>query len=121
VTKLERPSAAAEPQGELAEKDEDQPADQDKGKSAGEGFPGIDFVTFVLSLSHSAYLHLGDAPNPSNGKLERNLTMAQQTIDLLGLLEQKTQGNLTGEEERVLEQVLYELRSRYVEVLRSAG
>lgn len=83
--------------------------------TAGDGFPGIDFATFVLSLSHSAYMHLGDAPNPVDGRIEQNLTMARQTIDLLGLLEEKTQGNLTGEEERVLEQALYELRLRYVE------
>jgi hypothetical protein len=111
VTKVERPSPATEPQGEAA--------DSVPPEAAGEGFPGIDFATFILSLSHSVYMHLGDAPSPLNGKLERNLTMARQTIDLLGLLEQKTQGNLTGEEERVLEQVLYELRSRYVEVARS--
>lgn len=90
----------------------------DAAEANAEGFPGIDFATFVLSLSHSVYLHLGDAPNPATGRVERNLTMARQTIDLLGLLEQKTQGNLTGEEERVLEQVLYELRLRYVEVAR---
>lgn len=84
--------------------------------TATDGFPGIDFATFILSLSHSAYMHLGDAPNPVDGRIERNLTMARQTIDLLGLLEEKTQGNLTGDEERVLEQALYELRLRYVEV-----
>lgn len=105
MTSPDRPKADAELRG-------------DEGESDGEGFPGIDFVTFVLSLSHSAYLHLGDAPNPVSAKLERNLTMARQTIDLLGLLEQKTRGNLTGEEERVLEQVLYELRLRFVEVSR---
>jgi len=82
--------------------------------------PRIDFATFVLSLSHSALVHLGDAPNPINGAPDQNLPMARQTIDLLGLLEQKTQGNLSGEEERVLQQVLYDLRLRYVEVSRSA-
>lgn len=88
-----------------------------KAQVAGsDGFPGIDFATFVLSLSHSAYMHLGDAPSPVDGRTERNLTMARQTIDLLGLLEEKTRGNLTGEEERVLEQALYELRLRFVEV-----
>lgn len=95
-------------------------AKDDSAAVEGEPFPGIDFVTFVMSLSHSVYLHLGDAPNPLTGRVERNLTMARQTIDLLGLLEKKTQGNLTGEEERVLEQVLYELRLRYVEVTRSS-
>jgi hypothetical protein len=87
-----------------------------QGTNAGDGIPGINFATFVLSLSHSAYMHLGDAPNPVDGRVEKNLEMARQTIDLLTLLEVKTQGNLTGEEERVLEQALYELRLRYVEV-----
>jgi hypothetical protein len=96
-------------------------ADERQGDESGEAFPRIDFVTFVMSLVHSVYLHLGDAPNPLTGRIERNLTMAQQTIDLLGLLEQKTQGNLTGEEERVLEQVLYELRLRFVEATHSSG
>lgn len=89
---------------------------QTSAGATADGFPKIDFATFVLSLSHSAYMHLGDAPNPSDGRTERNLTLARQTIDLLSLLEEKTQGNLTGEEERVLEQALYELRLRYVEV-----
>ena len=82
--------------------------------------PRIDFATFLLSLSHSALVHLGDAPNPSNGAPDQNLLMARQTIDLLSLLEQKTSGNLTGEEERVLQQILYDLRLRYVEVSRNA-
>ncbi|MGC4070500.1 MAG: DUF1844 domain-containing protein [Polyangiaceae bacterium] len=86
------------------------------GTGTGDGIPGINFATFVISLSHSAYMHLGDAPNPIDGRVEKNLAMARQTIDLLTLLEEKTQGNLTGEEERVLEQALYELRLRYVEV-----
>ena len=81
--------------------------------------PRIDFATFVLSLSHSALVHLGDAPNPVDGRREANLPMARQTIDLLALLERKTNGNLTGEEERVLEQALCDLRLRYVEVSRN--
>jgi Domain of unknown function (DUF1844) len=80
--------------------------------------PRIDFSTFVLSLSHSALVHLGDAPSPIDGSSDRNLAMARQTIDLLALLEDKTRGNLTGEEERVLQQALYDLRVRYVEVSR---
>jgi hypothetical protein len=80
--------------------------------------PRIDFSTFVLSLSHSALVSLGDAPNPIDGRRDENLPMARQTIDLLALLEEKTSGNLTGEEERVLQQALYDLRLRYVEVSR---
>jgi hypothetical protein len=91
------------------------------GTAEGEdSLPAIDFATFVLSLSHSALVHLGDAPDPSGGVPPRDVTMAKQTIDLLAVLQEKTTGNLTGEEERLLDQVLYDLRMRYVEVLREA-
>jgi hypothetical protein len=87
----------------------------------GEGsLPAIDFATFVLSLSHSALVHLGDAPDPSGGTPKPDVNMAKQTIDLLVLLQEKTTGNLSGEEERLLDQVLYDLRIRYVEVTREA-
>ena len=95
----------------------------DDAKSAGTGSPGelpeIDFSTFVLSLSHSALVHLGDAPNPASGRSEVSLPMARQTIDLLALLQAKSQGNLTGEEEHILDQALFDLRMRYVEVAKS--
>ncbi len=91
--------------------------DASEAAASGE-LPRIDFTTFVLSLSHSVLVHLGDAPNPVDGTPDQNMPMARQTIDLLGLLEQKTRGNLTGEEERVLQQVLYDLRLRYVEISR---
>lgn len=81
--------------------------------------PAIDFATFVLSLAHSARVHLGDAPNPADGKTETELSMARQTIDLLAVLQQKTHGNLSGEEERLLEQALYDLRMRFVEVAKA--
>jgi hypothetical protein len=81
--------------------------------------PQIDFATFVLSLSHSARVHLGDAPQP-DGTTERDLALARQSIDILVLLQEKTRGNLSGAEERLLNQVLYDLRVRFVEVSRSA-
>lgn len=96
-------------------------AGQDAEAEAGEAFPNLDFCTFVLSLSHSVLVHLGDAPNPVDGKQAVSLPLARQTIDLLGLLEVKTAGNLTGEEERILGQTLYDLRLRYVEVARHHG
>lgn len=77
--------------------------------------PQIDFATFVLSLSHSALMHLGEAPDPETDKVEQNLPLAKQNIDILGLLEDKTKGNLTGDEERLLAQVLFDLRMRFVE------
>jgi hypothetical protein len=84
-----------------------------------EHLPELDFPMFILSLTHSAWVHLGDAPNPADGLLEVNLPMARQTIDLLALLQDKTRGNLDGDEERVLGQALYDLRMRYVEVSKS--
>jgi hypothetical protein len=80
-----------------------------------DALPVIDFATFVLSLSQSVVMHLGDVPNPETEKLETNLVLARQTIDLLGLLEEKTKGNLTGDEERLLTHVLFDLRMRFVE------
>lgn len=88
-------------------------ADEAKGA---EDLPHIDFSTFVLSLSHSGFVHLGDMADPSGGTLTPNLELAKQTIDLLALLEEKTRGNLTGEEERLLSGSLHDLRLRLVEV-----
>jgi hypothetical protein len=82
---------------------------------ADDALPSIDFTTFVLSLSHSALMHLGEAPNPETNALEQDLALARQTIDLIGLIEEKTKGNLTGDEERIVGQILFDLRVRFVE------
>ncbi len=82
---------------------------------AEDSLPHVDFTTFVLSLSHSALMHLGEAPSPETGTIEENLPLARQTIDLVGMLEEKTRGNLTGDEERLVAQILFDLRMRYVE------
>lgn len=78
--------------------------------------PEIDFQTFILSLATSAQVHLGSIPNPATGKQEQDLSLARQTIDILGILEGKTKGNLTDQEARLLEHVLFDLRVRYVEL-----
>jgi hypothetical protein len=71
----------------------------------------------VLSLAHTAAVHLGDVPDPVQGsKTEPKLEAAFQMIEILGLLEEKTRGNLTAEERQLLEQILYELRMRFIEV-----
>jgi hypothetical protein len=87
-----------------------------KGELGDEALPNLDFATFVLSLSHSVLMHLGEAPHPEGDSAHKDLPLARQTIDLLGLLEEKTKGNLTGDEERLLSQVLFDLRMRFVEV-----
>jgi len=74
----------------------------------------IDFSTFILSLSSSAAYHLGLAPHPESQETSHNLPMAKQTIDILSILQEKTNGNLTGEEERLLAEILYNLRMAFV-------
>jgi hypothetical protein len=92
-------------------------AEAPPGQPPTQDLPTLDFATFVLGLIGTAYVHLGDAPSP-DGQTERNLLLARQDIDLLGLLQDKTKGNLTGDEERLLEQALCDLRMRWVEVSR---
>jgi hypothetical protein len=76
----------------------------------------ISFAAFVLSLAHTAAVHFGDIPDPVTGQTaDPNLPAAQQMIDILSLLEAKTRGNLTAEERQLLDQILYELRMRFVE------
>jgi hypothetical protein len=78
--------------------------------------PALSFTAFVLSLASTAAIHFGDLADPESGQpAEPNLEGAAQMIEILGLLEQKTKGNLTAEERQVLEQVLYELRMRFIE------
>lgn len=78
--------------------------------------PAIDFYTFVLSLGSSVLIHLGDAPHPETGApAEKNLALAQQSIEILAMLQQKTRGNLSPEEDKLLDQLLLDLKLRYVE------
>jgi hypothetical protein len=80
------------------------------------GAGDISFIGFVISLASTAAVHFGDVENPVSGaKDQPNLPAAKQMIDILTLLEQKTKGNLTAEERTLLEQVLYELRMRFVQ------
>ena len=74
----------------------------------------IDFSTFIMSLTSSAFYHLGDMPDPSTGKKEVNLPAVQQTIDMLIMLREKTKGNLKEDEEKLVEQLIYELQVKYV-------
>jgi len=94
----------------------------DDGQTAGDEDPGqVTFVGFVISLVHTAAHHLGDVADPDTGqRSDVNLPAAQQIIDILALLEQKTKGNLSVEERQLLEQAVYELRLRFVEVAKTA-
>lgn len=76
--------------------------------------PKIDFSTFVLSINSSALVQLGLIEDPSTGQKTKNIPLAKQTIDILVMLEEKTSGNLTKDEDNILKNILYELRMLYV-------
>ncbi len=87
-------------------------------RSESDGGAAIDFSTFVLSLGTSALYHLGeigDSEGGAEGPVEPNLPIARQTIDTLEMLTEKTRGNLTDAESKLLESILYELHMRFVE------
>jgi hypothetical protein len=80
--------------------------------------PQLDFNALVLSLGSSVIVHLGEAPDPTTGEKrgKPDFTLAQQSIDLLAMLQEKTRGNLTDEERRFLDGMLYDLRMLFVEI-----
>lgn len=79
-----------------------------------EGLPEARFDLFLQGLAMEALIGLGDAPHPVSRKQEANLPHAKYLIDLLGILEEKTKGNRTVDEDRLLSDVLYQLRMRYL-------
>jgi hypothetical protein len=76
--------------------------------------PEITFTNLIFSFSTSVLIQLGEIQDPVTQKSDKNLPLAKQTIDLIGMLKEKTKGNLTPEEEKLIETVLYDLRMRYV-------
>lgn len=80
-----------------------------------QALPEIDFATFVLSLASNALVQLGEMPDPETGKSLANLALARQTIDIVSMLREKTKGNLTDGEAKLLDTLLYDLRIKYVD------
>lgn len=79
--------------------------------------PEINFTSFLFSISTSALIQLGEIQDPLTQQFSKNLPLAKQTIDLIGMLKEKTKGNLTSDEERMIENILYDLRMRYVKAV----
>jgi hypothetical protein len=79
------------------------------------------FLQFLYGMHLQALMHLGHMPNPIEGAPATDLVNARYSIDLLGVLQEKTRGNLTEEEEAYLRSSLYELRMAYVEAVRRAA
>jgi Domain of unknown function (DUF1844) len=112
----EEPETAAEAKSSPSEAPE-QPAEFDAGAQAQQPqtpLPQINFPTFIASLNASALVHLGVIEDPVSGKAEKQLPMAKQTIDILSMLQQKTAGNLTPDEDSMLKSILYDLRILFV-------
>ncbi len=78
--------------------------------------PEITFPAFLLSLNTSALIHLGLIQVPGTDGIEKNLPLAKQTIDLLNLIKEKTRGNLSQEEADLLDNLLFDLKIKYVEL-----
>src|SRR5210317_1994239 len=76
--------------------------------------PEVTFTAFVMSLNTSALFHLGELSDPATGEKNLDLVLAKHTIDTLQLLEKKTKGNLSNEEQDLLKNALYDLKMRYV-------
>lgn len=107
--------------GEIKEKTEKTETREDEGKEKikeekkeSAPLPEINFSSFLLSLSSSTLLHLGEIADPQSGKKRKDLALAKQSIDIINILKDKTKGNLTEEEEKLLEHLLYDLRMRFV-------
>lgn len=80
--------------------------------------PEVTFTAFVISLNTSALYHLGEIGGPGSGEKTKDLVLAKHTIDTLKLIQEKTRGNLTQEEEELLSNILYDLKLRYVKAKR---
>ena len=107
--------------GEIKDKAEKTEIRKDEGKEktkeekkSSAPLPEINFSSFLLSLSSSTLLHLGEIADPQSGEKKKDLALAKQSIDIINLLKDKTKGNLTQEEEKLLEHLLYDLRMRFV-------
>jgi Domain of unknown function (DUF1844) len=105
-----------------------QEATEEKSKTEGEGFTmksgkeetpaEIDFSTLIYSFATGALISMGLAPDPQTKKVQKNLTMAKQNIEILSMLQSKTRGNLSADEAKFLDNILTEVRLRFVEASR---
>ena len=78
----------------------------------------LSFSAFLMGLASSALIHLGQAPHPETGRTETDLVLARQELNVLGMLHEKTRGNLTPEEKQLFDSLLADLRLRFVEASR---
>ena len=100
-----------------AEREDEKKKDKDREEKKEKGaapLPEVNFSSFILSLSSSTLLHLGEIADPQSGEKKKDMALAKQSIDIISLLKDKTKGNLTQEEEKLLDHLLYDLQMRFV-------
>jgi hypothetical protein len=108
-------ASSQEQVGEQKQKQAEQAYDAKTQDTEQGPLPQVDLNTFILSLGSSVLAHLGEVPDPHTGQTSQNLEVARHTIDILGVLEEKTRGNLTSDEDNLLKNLLFELRMKYVQ------
>ena len=96
----------------------DNPDNKEAKEKSGCQLPGVNFSTFIISLSTSALVSLGEVSEPGSQDSEKDLMVAKHTIDIIGMLHEKTKGNLTKEEESLIQGILSDLRMKYVKELK---
>ncbi len=93
-------------------------AHTESSRQSSEPPPELTFAAFLWSLSEQALAALGEVPDPSSGQVSRDLIMAQQMIDIIAMLRDKTRGNLDPHEQALLKEILSSLQMKYVELAR---
>jgi hypothetical protein len=102
-TKLEEEAKKEEPKDQAPKKEAERPP-----------LPEVNFNSLIFSLSSTVFFHLGEIADPQSGKKAKDLPLAKHTIDIIAMLKEKTEGNLTEEEKKFIENILTDLRWRYV-------
>ena len=108
--------------GELKEEKKEEESKEEEGKkeevekedAQRPPLPEVNFNSLIFSLSSSALLHLGEIADPQTGEKKKDLPMAKHSVDIIAMLKDKTEGNLTDEEQKFLDNILTDLRLRYV-------
>jgi hypothetical protein len=113
----EKPAAAAPEAKASAAAEQPAPAHHEHFQ----GPPEVNFTTFMVGLSTQALAALGEIPDPATGQPARDLHAAQQLIDIIGMLREKTRGNLDRDEDGLIEAILFDLRMKYVELARQSA
>ncbi len=112
--KEEKKEAETKVKEEKEKKEKEERKEEPKEGTERAPLPEVNFSSLIFSLSSSALLHLGEIADPQSGQKKKDIALAKHTIDTIAMLKEKTQGNLTGEEEKFLDSMLTDLRWRYV-------